>query len=200
MRWSSRPPDCDDAGVAEGADAEGGVSVKGFPDGSALASPRLDLEPLRVEHAEEMAPLLDDPGLHAFIGGEPASLPELRERYQRLAVGGSRDGSERWLNWVVRRREDGRAVGTVQSTVTVEGAVQGAVLVAELAWVVATPHQGHGYGREAAGTVVTWLRERGVGTLLAHVHPDHQASQGVARAVGFTATTTMVGEETRWQG
>ena len=53
--------------------------------------------------------------------------------------------------------------------------------------------------REAAGTVVTWLRERGVGTLVAHIHPDHQASQGVARAVGFTATTTMVGEETRWQ-
>ena len=51
--------------------------------------------------------------------------------------------------------------------------------------MVATPHQGHGYGREAAGTVVTWLRERGVGTLVAHVHPDHQASQGVARAVGF---------------
>ena len=49
------------------------------------------------------------------------------------------------------------------------------------------------------GFVMTWLRERGVGTLVAHVHPDHQASQGVARAVGFTATTTMVGEETRWQ-
>ena len=148
-----------------------------------------------MEHAQELAPLLDDPGLYVFTGGEPASLPELRERYRRQAVDCSPDGSQRWLNWVVRRREDGRAVGTVQSTVTVEGAV----LVAELAWVVATPHQGHGYGREAAGTVVTWLRERGVGTLVAHIHPDHQASQGVARAVGFTATTTMVGEETRWQ-
>ena len=62
--------------------------------------------------------------------------------------------------------------------------------------MVATLHLGRGYGREAAGIVVTWLRGRGVGTLVAHVHPDHQASQGVARAVGFTATTTMVGEET----
>ena len=53
---------------------------------------------------------------------------------------------------------------------------------------------------EAAGIVLTWPREKGVGTLVAHVHPDHQASQGVARAVGFTATTTMVGEETCWQG
>ena len=186
--------------MADGTDTEGGLSVKGFPDGSALAGPRLDLEPLRVEHAQEMAPLLDDPGLNRSIGGEPASLPELRERHHRQAVGGSRDGSPRWLNWVVRRREDGRAVGTVQTTVPVEGAPSGAVLVAELAWVVATPHQGYGYGQEAAGIVVTWPQEKGVGTLVAHVHPDHQASQGVARAVGFTATITMVGEETRWQG
>ncbi|MGZ4602692.1 MAG: GNAT family N-acetyltransferase [Kineosporiaceae bacterium] len=44
----------------------------------ALRGPRLDLEPLRVEHAEEMAPLLDDPELHRFIGGEPARLEQLR--------------------------------------------------------------------------------------------------------------------------
>ena len=81
--------------MADGTDTEGGLSVKGFPDGSALAGPRLDLEPLRVEHAQEMAPLLDDPGLNRSIGGEPASLPELRERHHRQAVGGSRDGSPR---------------------------------------------------------------------------------------------------------
>lgn len=56
----------------------GRVEREGFPVGSALAGPRLDLEPLRVEHAKEMAPLLDEPGLHVFTGGEPASLPELR--------------------------------------------------------------------------------------------------------------------------
>ena len=66
-----RPRDRDDAGVADGADAEGELSVKGFPDGSALAGPRLDLEPLRVEHAQEMAPLLDDPGLYVFISVSP---------------------------------------------------------------------------------------------------------------------------------
>ena len=38
------------------------------------------LEPLRVEHAEEMASLLDDPGLHVYIGGEPPSLPGLRNQ------------------------------------------------------------------------------------------------------------------------
>ncbi len=65
---------------------------------------------------------------------------------------------------------------------------------------VATPHQGHGYAREAAGTMAAWLREQGVARIVAHVHPGHPASQGVARAVGLTATRTLVGGEVRWQG
>jgi hypothetical protein len=35
-----------------------------------------------VEQAREMAPLLDDPDLHVFIGGRPASLAELQQRYR----------------------------------------------------------------------------------------------------------------------
>lgn len=186
----------EDRGLADGTEDGGGVSVEWYPHGTPLAAPRLDLEPLRVEHAEEMSPLLDDPSLHVFIGDEPASLADLRERYRRQAAGGPSDGSQRWLNWVVRRREDARAVGTVQATVT----SQDGVLVAEVAWVVATQYQGQGYAREAAGVAVAWLRRQGVSTFVAHVHPEHQASQGVARAVGLTATTTLVDGETRWQG
>ena len=167
-----------------------------FPDAPSLASERLDLEPLRAGHAEEMAPLLDDSGLHVVMGGRPASLADLRERYRRQVVGGSPDGFQRWLNWVVRRREDRRAVGTMQATVAQRGNGQ----TAEVAWVIALPHQGHGYAREAAGSMVTWLREQGVRTVVAHVHPDHQASQGVARAVGLTATATVLDGEVRWQG
>jgi RimJ/RimL family protein N-acetyltransferase len=172
------------------------VGVEGFPEGPSLSGPRVDLEPLRVEHAEEMAPLLDDRGLHVFTGGEPSPLPDLRERYRRQVTGRSPDGSQRWLNWVVRRRADGRAVGTVQATVV----PQEEGLVAEVAWVVGTPYQGHGYAREAAGTMVGWLRDEGVARVVAHVHPDHQASQRVARAVGLTPTTTVVDGEIRWQG
>src|SRR4051794_39935671 len=117
-----------DGGVA------GKQNVQRFAHAVRLVGARLDLEPLQAEHAEEMAPLLDDPGLHVFIGGEPASPSELRERYRRQAAGRSRDGSQRWLNWVVRRREDGQAVGTVQATVTQEEDA----LAPEVAWVVAT--------------------------------------------------------------
>jgi hypothetical protein len=44
--------------------------VDDWPLAPVLSTERLLLEPLRVEHAEEMAPLLDDRRLHAFTGGE----------------------------------------------------------------------------------------------------------------------------------
>ena len=97
---------------------------------------------------------------------------------------------------MVRRREDGWAVGTVQATVTQDGTG----LHAEVAWVIATPHQRHGYASEAASTMVAWLRDQGVATIVAHVHPGHPASRSVARAVGLTATTAVLDGEVRWQG
>ncbi|MHB1886743.1 MAG: GNAT family N-acetyltransferase, partial [Acidimicrobiales bacterium] len=69
------------------------VDFKGSPEAPVLRSRRLRLEPLRVEHAEEMAPLLDDPQLYRFTGGRPATVSELRDSYCRQVVGRSPDGS-----------------------------------------------------------------------------------------------------------
>lgn len=65
------------------------VHLNNWPARAALVGPRLQLEPLRVEHAEEMAPLLDDAGLYMFIGGQPATAEELRDKYRRQVVGRS---------------------------------------------------------------------------------------------------------------
>jgi RimJ/RimL family protein N-acetyltransferase len=43
-----------------------------WPLAMILRTERLSLEPLRLDHADEMAPLLDDPRLFAFTGGSPA--------------------------------------------------------------------------------------------------------------------------------
>jgi RimJ/RimL family protein N-acetyltransferase len=167
-----------------------------WPDAPVLLGRRIRLEPLRVEHAQEMAPLLDDPNLHAFIGGRPATLAELEERYRRQTVGRSPDGAQRWLNWVVRRLDDERPVGTVQATVADEaGEVSAAV-----AWVVATPYQGRGYAREAAGVMVGWLRRSGVARVVASIHPRHEASAAIARAVDLTPTEIVDDDgEIRWE-
>jgi RimJ/RimL family protein N-acetyltransferase len=160
-----------------------------------LETDRLVLEPLRVEHAEEMAPVLADETLHEFMGGRPESVDELRARYRRQARGVSDDGDERWFNWVLRRRDTRALAGTVQATVLRDGDR----VIAEVAWVVGIEHQRQGLAREAAVAMALWLRSEGATVLVAHVHPDHDASAGVARALGLQPTDVVEDSETRWE-
>ena len=172
------------------------TSLEDLPEPGLLRGDRVVLEPLQVAHASTLAPLLDDPRLHTFIGGTPATEAQLVERYRRQVTGWSPDRSERWLNWGVRRPAEDQVVGTVQATVTcLEGR-----LAAEVAWVVATAYQGQGCATDAASTMVQWLRRNGVAMLVAHVHPDHHASQSVARGLGLTPTGSWHDGEERWQG
>ena len=117
-----------------------------WPRAEALTTPRLVLEPLRPEHARELAPVLDDPALHAFIGGEPASEAELHARFARQAEGQSPDGAQGWLNWVARDRATHAPVGTVQATITDRGRAHAP------SWrgSCATSRQGEGLATEAA--------------------------------------------------
>ncbi|MFI7503565.1 GNAT family N-acetyltransferase [Streptomyces sp. NPDC049687] len=154
-----------------------------------ITTARLTLLPLRVEHAADMAAVLDDPALHTFIGGTPSTPAALRTRYERL-VAGSPDPAVSWLNWVLR--EGSRLVGTVQATVTGEEQ-------AEIAWVVGTAYQRRGLASEAAQGLVTWLLEQGVRTIVAHVHPGHSASAAVARAAGLAPTEETQDGEVRWR-
>jgi RimJ/RimL family protein N-acetyltransferase len=151
---------------------------------------RLVLTPLSVADAEEMVSVLDDVRLHEFIGGRPATLDELRNRYGAMVAGPGR-ADEAWLNWIVRERVDGTAVGTVQATVTATSAA--------VAWIVGVPWQGRGYAAEAATALVDWLRARGAVGVQAHVHPDHRASAAVARRAGMHPTGDEIDGETVWR-
>ncbi|MCX4762354.1 GNAT family N-acetyltransferase [Streptomyces sp. NBC_01275] len=155
-----------------------------------ISTARLALLPLRVAHAREMAAVLDDPALHTFIGGSPHPAEALRARYERL-VAGSPDPGVGWCNWVLR--EGTCLVGTVQATVTDEGRL------AEIAWVVGVPWQGRGLASEAARGLVGWLRQQGVRTVVAHIHPEHRASAAVAAAAGLSPTEEQQDGETRWR-
>ena len=156
-----------------------------------LRDGRLVLEPLRVEHAAEMATVLSDAALYTFTGGSPLSRSALEQRYARQ-VAGSADPTEEWHNWVVRLGDTGPAVGYVQATVAGDH-------TAELAWVVGTPWQGRGIAREAAGLVLGELLTRPeVTRVVAHVHPDHAASQRVAGALGLAPTERLVDGEVEW--
>lgn len=158
-----------------------------------FSTDRLDAEPLRVAHADEMAAVLADPALHVFTGGAPLSAQELRARYARQTAG-SPDPDELWWNWVLRVRGEGRLAGYVQATVDVTGAR------AEIAWVIGAEWQGRGYAKEAAkGLVAHLLGGVAVRTVMAHVHPGHAASAAVAAAAGLERTGEWEDGEERWR-
>jgi RimJ/RimL family protein N-acetyltransferase len=142
----------------------------------------LDLEPLRIDHAAEMVGVLADPALYGFIGGRPPAEADLVARYTRQVSRAD------WLNWIVRERDTGKAIGTVQVTLRPDEA--------ELAWVIATSAQGHGYATEATRAVIENLD---ADLLIAHIHPDHAASNAVARHLGLEPTADVKNGEVRWQ-
>ncbi len=167
-----------------------------WPAADPIVTERLALEPLRVDHADEMAVALSDATLYTYTGGGPAGAEQLAGRYARQINGCSPDGAQGWCNWVLRPRSGGDAVGYVQATV---GAQDGRK-VAEIAWLLAVGAQGRGLATEAVGAMVAWLREHGIDDVVAHVHPDHGASAGVAERAGLRATDVLVDGEVRWQG
>ncbi|RVX46068.1 RimJ/RimL family protein N-acetyltransferase [Nonomuraea polychroma] len=151
-----------------------------------IETPLLVLLPLRPEHADEMAVVLSDPDLHLFTGGAPLTVRELRARYERLVAGPSG-----WRNWVVWSREERCLVGYVQATID-DG-------TAEVAWVIGTPWQGRGLARAAAEALVGRLVRQGIGTIVAHIHPDHAASAAVAASAGLRPTDRWNDGEVRWE-
>ncbi|MFI7039198.1 GNAT family N-acetyltransferase [Microbispora rosea] len=157
-----------------------------------ISAARLTLRPLTAQDADEMAEVLAGEELYAFIGGAAPTLPELRARYAALEARRSPDGRQEWLNWIIRRDTDGRAVGYVQATVVDEGRR------AEVAWVVGTAWQGRGYASEAAAALAAWLRARGVARIEAHIHPDHHASMAVAGRIGLLPTDRIEDGERLW--
>jgi RimJ/RimL family protein N-acetyltransferase len=165
-----------------------------WPAATRIETRRLILEPLQVEHAEEMLSVLGDAALYEYTGGAPPTLAELRTRYARQVDGGSPDRTQGWLNWIVRERGHLTAVGAVQATLVDE---EGDI-VAELAWVIGGSHQRRGYASDAAAAMVAWLIRHDVKTVAAHIHPKNAASIAVATRLGLAPTRTVIHGETRW--
>jgi hypothetical protein len=130
-----------------------------------------------------------------LIGGKPATLQELRSRYARQVVGQPPDGSQHWFNWVVLRRDVGEAVGFVQATVSEENHE----LTADVPGLSRCPNSAAAT-REGAQLMGDWLRQQHVHLVVAHVHPQHHASNAIARSIGLAPTEMQLDGEVRWQG
>lgn len=100
-------------------------------------------------------------------------------------------------NWVIRQRASPRAIGYIQATIESDQPGQDG-MVAQVAWVLAVPAQGAGLATEAGTEMLTWLHGHGVQRVLAHVHPEHAASAGVAQRLGLRPTDVVVDGEIEW--
>lgn len=139
-----------------------------------------------------MSQVLADPSLYEFTGGEPPSPEELARRYEAQTRGRSSDGSQEWINLIVTLGPD-QPIGYVQATVPTDGGPT------EIAWVIGAAWQGRGHARAAVRLLVDDLAGRGIEHLVAHIHPDHIASQRIAAAMGLEPTDVIEDGEVRWE-
>ena len=143
--------------------------------------PHVRLETLSVAHAPCMFAVLSDAAIYEFIPDrQPASVDAVRERYRMLERGWSPDGTQRWLNWIVRL-DGGACAGFVQATVRGSGN-------ADFAFVFGTAFQGRGIAHAASLLALPILRDtHGVRALFATADARNGRSIRLLERLGFQA-------------
>ena len=116
----------------------------------AVEAAGLRLEPQVEAHAAEMFRVLSDPAIYEHENAPPRSLDWLRARFARLESRRSTDGSELWLNWVVRL-QGGELAGYVQATVRPGEAA--------IAYELASAFWGRGLGQQAVRAMIAELAQ-----------------------------------------
>ena len=100
------------------------------------------LEPQVAAHAPEMFAVLSDPAIYEFENAPPVSQAWLEERFRKLETRTSADGSEQWLNWVVRL-PSGELTGYTQATIEPSGVATVGYELANAWWGRGLGTQGH---------------------------------------------------------
>jgi len=156
-----------------------------------LCTTRLTLEPQVPDHAEAMFAVMSDPAIYEFENEPPPSVDWLRQRYARLETRRSADGSEWWLNWVIRTAPS-QLIGYVQATVHPDGRAGVAYELASRYW-----HQG--YAREAVDAMIAELASAyGVRHLSAVLKRRNHRSLRFLERLGFTHSTQGEVEADEW--
>ncbi|MEO8186806.1 MAG: GNAT family N-acetyltransferase [Burkholderiaceae bacterium] len=143
-----------------------------------IVTPTLTLEPLLANHAEAMFEVLSDQAIYQYLDySPPASAEHLRTVYARLEERRSPDGSEAWLNWVIRPRDQPLA-GYVQATVGSDRAY--------VAYVLGSRYWGRGYAQRAMQAMLEHLDSTyHVDRYLATVEVENQRSIRLLERLGF---------------
>jgi RimJ/RimL family protein N-acetyltransferase len=148
-----------------------------------LAAGELVLEPLVVDHAEAMFEVLGDPALYRYLDyPPPPSIEHLRSVYASVQTRMSPDGSQLWLNWIVRLPGQ-PPMGYVQATVAADEN-------AWLGYLFSREHWGRGYATQATRAVLDHVASAyGVTRFLATVEAPNHRSIRLLERVGFHGAT-----------
>lgn len=142
----------------------------------------LRLEPQTAAHARDMFLVLSDPAIYEFENEPPPSEKYLFERFTKLESRRSGDGTEQWLNWVIRLPNHELA-GYVQATVTASS-------LAYVAYELASRFWRQGIGRAAVTLMLDELRSAyGVNDFYAILKARNFRSEGLLIALGFSRVT-----------
>jgi [ribosomal protein S5]-alanine N-acetyltransferase len=144
-----------------------------------VAGAGVTLEPQSASHASELFAVVSDPSLYEFIDNKPPATEQaFRKRLQTLESRLSPDGTEQWLNWIVRNAT-GDLVGYVQATVTPDRS-------AEIAYVLGRAFWQKGYAYAACAAMIGELRSTyGANRITATLDPANQASLALLRKLGL---------------
>ena len=163
----------------------------------AIVTKRLVLSRIARDDVDELVAMLLNPVLYDFIGGAPASATAAGDRVARW-LRGSTDPDVLWVNYVARRRDDGRLVGLAQATVSRES--ESNYGTCEVAYLIDPPAQRRGLGTEMMSGFCVELHETlHPAEFTANIHPGHTASEAVAKALGLVPTDERVDGERVWR-
>ncbi|MCX7205948.1 MAG: GNAT family N-acetyltransferase [Proteobacteria bacterium] len=153
-----------------------------------LNTAALILEPQTADHAEAMFVVLSDPAIYEFENAPPASIDRLHARFSKLEARASPDGSEQWLNWVIRRTASQQLAGYVQATISDQHAL--------LAYELSSKHWGKGIAQEAVSAVLQELAQHyGIKQYFAILKRRNVRSKKLLERLGFvqaSATELLV--------
>lgn len=144
-----------------------------------LVAARCTLEPQVVAHAKDMFAVLSDPAIYEFENAPPFSEAWLAQRYAKLESRTSKDGKERWLNWVIRL-PSGELAGFTQATIEQTG-------IATIAYELGSRFWRQGIGSSAVAAMLAELASGyGVHTYLAVLKARNFRSVALLRHLGFS--------------
>jgi RimJ/RimL family protein N-acetyltransferase len=136
------------------------------------------LEPQTVSHAREMFVVLSDTAIYEFENGPPQSEDWLFNRFKKLESRQSPDGTQIWLNWVIRL-SDKELAGYVQATVFKNGSCY-------VAYELSSKYWRKGLGRSAVTAVLRELASNyQVSTAVAVLKAKNYRSHALLISLGF---------------